>query len=161
MAPLALLLPTTVLGAAGTGLAIAGSIKQGQAATAQAESQQNIANFNAQVQEQEAKAIRTATKFKSIRQAEEAARIKGRQKTQIAKAGGTGSPVALDLAAEQAAELELENILIGFEGETLASKAGQRGVLDRTSGKLARQKGKNLKTASQIRAGTTLLQGFA
>jgi hypothetical protein len=146
--------------AAGVGLGVAGAIQSGAAASSAAESQQNMADFNAQVQKKEAAAIRTASKFASVRQAKEAARIKSSQKVAIAKAGGIGSPVALDLAAEQAAELELENLLIGFEGETLATKAENQAAIDRASGKIAKQRGKNLKTASTIRAGTSLLTGF-
>ena len=143
-----------------SGLAFQGFAQQGAAAEAQAESQQNLAAFNAKVQEQEAKARRTAAKFAGKRQAEAGARTKGTLQARLAAKGGTGSPVALDLAAEQAAELELENLLIGFEGEVAATQAERRGALDLASGQIAKQKGKALKTASQVRAGTTLLTGF-
>ena len=86
------------------GTQVVGAVQQGQAAQAEAKSKQNIANFNAQVQTQEAKAKRTAAAFASKRQAEKATRIKSSLKTQIAKSGGIGSLVAKDLAAEQASE---------------------------------------------------------
>jgi hypothetical protein len=127
---------------------------------ADAKSRQNIANFNAQVADQEATAKRQATKFAQKRQAEEAERIKGRQKVAIAKAGGIGSPVAEDLMAGQAAELELENILLGFEGEVAATQAERQGALDIAGGKAARRRGTAAKKAKNIQAGTTLLQGF-
>jgi hypothetical protein len=146
---------------AATGLGVLGTIRAGQGADADAISRQNLANFNAQVQKQEAIAKRTGTKFASKRQADAAARIKGSQKVNIAAAGGTGSPVAEDLAAEQASELELENLLIGFEGEVAATQAERQGALDIAGGKAARKRGKNLKTASRIQVGTTLLRGFA
>jgi hypothetical protein len=166
MAPL--LVGALVAGAGGlgttavlTGVATAGILQAGEAAKADAESQQNIANFNAQVQEQEAVAKRTATKFASRRQAEEGARIKGAQATRIAAAGGTGSLVAEDLAAETASELELENLLLGFEGEVAATQAERQGRLDIASGKISAKRGRNLQTASRFQAGTTLLRGFA
>jgi hypothetical protein len=147
-------------GAALTGLATAGILQSGEASAADAESRQNIANFNAQVQRQEAVAKRTATRFASKRQAKSAARTKGTLETRIAAAGGAGSPVAIDLAAEQASELELENLLIGFEGEVAATQAERQAELDIASGKIARKRGSNLQTASRIQAGTTLLKGF-
>ena len=131
-----------------------------EAPKAAAKSQENIDKFNAQVQEQEAKARRTAAKFAGKRQAEKGARIKGTLKTRIAAAGGIGSPVAEDLAAEQAAELELENLLIGFEGEVAATQAEQQTKLDRAAGKIAIQRGKSQATAANVKLGTTLLTGF-
>lgn len=128
---------------------------------ADAKSRQNLANFNAQVQEQEATAKRQATKFASKRQAEKAARIKSSLKARIAAAGGTGSPVATDLAAEQASELELENLLLGFEGEVSAVQSERQAELDRAAGKIAVRRGKSQATAANIQFGTSLLKGFA
>lgn len=151
----------TAAALAGTGIAAAGAIQAGRQAEATAKSQENLELFNAQIEEQNKKAIKAATKFKSKRQAEETARRKSTLRTRIAAAEGTGSPVAIDLAAELAAEQELEGLLIGFEGEVAATQAERQAELDIASGKIARKRGKALKTASRIKAGTTLLQGFA
>lgn len=145
---------------AGVGVSAFAAAKQAEAAKAQAKSAQNIANFNAQVQEQEAAAQRQRAVFEQKRQAKEAARIKSSLTAKIAKAGGLGSPVAEDLAAEQAEELELENLLIGFEGEVGARRSLNQAELDRLSGRVSRQRGKAAVTASRFRTGTTLLQGF-
>ena len=126
-----------------------------------AKSQENLAEFNVQVQEQEATARRTAAKFAGKRQAEAAARTKGTLQARIATAGGIGSPVAEDLAAEQAAELELENLLLGFEGEVSATQADRQAALDRAAGRTAIQRGKAKSTAAGIGLGTTLLTGFS
>ena len=88
--------------AAGIGLGVAGAIQQGRAIETQAKSARNIAEFNAQVEKQEAAARRQRATFAQRRQAREAARIKSGLTVDIAKAGGLGSPVAEDLAAEQA-----------------------------------------------------------
>ena len=167
MAPLAL----TYLGTAGALGATAGAgvlaakgldrLSGAEGARADAESRQNMANYNAKVQEQEAAAKRTATKFASKRQAEQAHREKSMMLAKGAKDGGVGSLVFEDIQAGQAAELELEGLLLGFEGETMASKAGKQGDMDIASGKAARQRGKSQSMASQVRFGTTLLQGFA
>lgn len=155
MAPLAI--PLLI---AGVGIAATGQIQAGRAAEAQAESAQNIAAYNAAVQEQEAKAVRQRAAFAQKRQAKRAARIKSALTAGLGAAGGLGSPVAADLAAEQAAELELENLLIGFEGETLARRALSQAEIDRLSGRVAKQRGKIARRAGFVRAGTTLLTGF-
>ena len=142
------------------------------AARAEGRSAQNIANFNAAIQEQQAKAQRAKGTFEQKRQAKRAARVKSALTASIATAGGLASPVAGDLAAEQAAELELENILIGFESEVLAGRAESQATLDRLQGKISRQRGKTAARAANIRfatqaattefgsEGKTLLTGF-
>ncbi len=150
----------TIATVAGTGIAAAGAIQQGRVAAAQAESAQNIANYNALVQQREAEAIRQKTAFEQKRQAERGIRTKSALTAALGAAGGLGSPVAADLAAEQAAELELENLLIGFEGEVGAQRAETQAELDRLQGRLFRQRGKAARKASLVRAGGTLLTGF-
>lgn len=145
---------------ASTALSAAGQIQAGRVAEAQSKSAQNIANYNAAVQEREALALKQKAAFESKRQAKRAARVKSRLRAALGAAGGLGSPVAADLAAEQAAELELENLLIGYEGEIGAQRALSQAELDRLQGKLYRQKGKAARQASYFRAGSTLLQGF-
>ncbi len=181
---------------AGTGIAVAGQIQAGRAAVAQTQAQaavagarteaeiaqarslQNIANYNALVMEREAEATRQRARFGQKRQAERGARVKSALVADIAAAGGLGSPVAADLAAEQAAELELENLLVGFEGEVLAGRAETQAELDRLQaqiygrrvgplrqiGKITsrafEQRARNLRTAALLGAGKTLLTGF-
>lgn len=137
-----------------------GVLQQGRAAEAEAQSAQNIANYNAAVQEREAKALRAKAGFEQRRQAKRGERVKGSLIAALGAAGGLGSPVVADLAAEQAAELELENILIGYEGEIGAERALSQAQLDRLQGKIYKQRGKTLKQASYFGAGTTLLKGF-
>ena len=146
---------------AGAGAVVAGGIQQGRAVTAEARSEQNIANFNAAVQQREAVAQRQRAAFAQQRQARRDAQIKSTLTAQLGAAGAIGSPVAADLAAEQAAELELENLLIGFEGEVAAQRALSQAEIDRLTGRVARQRGRQERTAATIRTGTTLLTGFA
>lgn len=145
---------------AATAVAATGQIQAGRVAVAQGRSVQNIADYNAAVQEQAAKAIRAKATFEQIRQAERAERIKGTLTTRLAKAGGLGSPVAEDLAAEQAAELKLENLLIGYEGEVGARRALSQAEIDRLSGRVAKRRGRAGRRASFLKAGGTLLTGF-
>ena len=155
MAPLAV--PLII---AGTTVAAAGAIQAGRVAEAQGRSAQRMAEYNAAIQEREALALKQKAGFESKRQAARGARIKSALTAKIAAAGGLGSPVAADLAAEQAAELELENLLIGYEGEIGAQRALSKAELDRLQGKISRQRGKAARKASYFRAGSTLLTGF-
>ncbi len=149
-----------VLAATGVGVAGLGVLQQGRAAEAEAKSAKNIAAFNAQVKKREAEARRLRGKFAQKRQAKRGARVKAELTADVAAAGGLGSPVAADLAVEQAEELELENLLLGFEGEVLAKRAESQAELDRLSGRLAKQRGKATARAARIGVGTTLLTGF-
>lgn len=128
---------------------------------AEGKSLQNIAEFNAQVQEREAEAVRQKAGFEQERQAKRGERVKSALTARLGAAGAISSPVAFDLALEQAEEIELENLLIGFEGETAARRALSRAELDRLQGQLARQRGKSAARAANIQFGTSLLTGFA
>ncbi len=139
---------------------------------AEGKSAQNIANYNAAVAEQRAAGKRLESKFASQRHAKRAAEIQSTLKNLLGKAGGLGSPVAGDLAEKQAAELELENLLIGYEGEVSAMQLESQAELDRLQGRLFKQRGKSaarraniqfatqLATASVGAKGGSLLTGF-
>lgn len=121
---------------------------------AEGRSAQNIANFNAEVAKQEARATREKAAFAQKRQAKRGVAVKS---ALVAKLGaGLTSPVAADLIAEQAAELELENLLIGFEGEVAAGRAESQAELDRLQGRLARQRGKSAARRANIQFGTQI-----
>jgi len=133
---------------AGTATSAIGQSQAGKSA-------QEAAEFNARVARNEAVATRQKARFDQVRQAKEGSRIKGAMAARAAKSGArtdVGAPVLA--AAEQAAELELDNLLIGFEGETKAKKHESQARLDKFGGKVARQ-------ASKIKAGTTVLKGFS
>ncbi len=151
MAPLLLSASTAV---------IAGGVQQTLAIRTQAESAQNIADFNAAVQKREAEAQKAKAGFAQKRQAKKAVQIKSALTARIGAAGGIGSPVAADLAAEQAAELELEGLMIGFEGEVAAERALSQAQIDKLRGRVAKQRGRAEIGATAIRTGTTLLTGF-
>ena len=98
---------------------------------AEAKSAQNLANFNAAVQVQEAKAIKSKGGFEGRRAAVEAVKRSSATTAAIATAGGLSSPVAGDIAAAQGAEDELEQLLIGFESEVGARRALSQADIDR------------------------------
>ncbi len=109
---------------------------------AQGKSEQNISEFNAKVAENQAEAQRNKAAFAQKRQAKKGVAIQSALEARLGKSGGTGSAVAGDLVGAQAEELELENLLLGFEGEVFAGQAESQAELDRLQGKLAKQRGK-------------------
>lgn len=146
---------------AGVGMTAAGQIQQGRAIQAQTQSAEAMAAYNVAVQKREAEAVRQKGRFEQARQVKRAARAKSALVAKLGAAGGLGAPVAADLIAEQAAESELERLLIGYEAEIGAERALSQAELDRLSGKLAKRRGKAAVTAGRIGAGATLLSGFA
>jgi len=144
----------------GGGLQAMGSMQQGRAAQQEASSMRAMAEYNAAVQRRQAEAERQKARFEQKRQAQAGKRTMAALEARIAKAGGTGSPVAADLAAEQAAELELENLLIGYEGETRAQRSESQAAIDTMQAGIYKKRGKNYRRAGMIGAGTSLLTGF-
>lgn len=146
---------------AGTAISVLGQIQAGREAEAMGESAQNIANYNAAIQEREARAIRQKAGFEQRRQAEAAARTKSRLRARLAASGAlmeVGAPLMLQ--EEQAVELELENLGIGYEAEVGVQRTLSQAELDRLQGRIYREKGKVTKKAAYLGAGTTLLTGF-
>lgn len=134
------------------------------AARTAGKSAQNIANFNAAVAKQEGVAVKERAKFGQKRQAKRAVKAESALTAKLAAAGGLSSPVAGDILAEQAAESELESLLIGFEGEVAARRAETQAELDKLQGRLSKAKGKAAARAANIRFGTqvaTLAGGAA
>jgi hypothetical protein len=117
---------------------------------------QILANRNAEVAEAQAKATRIASNFEQIQQAKESERIKSTLAAELGAAGGTGTKVGQELTASQAKELELESLLIGFEGETKAGSLEQQAELDRLSGVLAKQNAKSAARGANVQFGLQL-----
>ncbi len=135
-------------------LAIGGSIASGvmgyQGAQDQAKQAKKMGEYNAQVAQVEADNARNKAAFESKRQALAARRQMDSLQAGIASAGGLASPVATDLAMEQEKEFELDNLLIGYEGEIQARRAESQGQIDLLAGKSAAQRAKNAGVGSLI-----------
>jgi hypothetical protein len=132
---------------------------------AEGRSAQNIANYQAEVAEQQAEAERLRSGFEQIQQEKEAERIKSHISADIGAARAAGSPVAIDIKLEQEYESELENLLIGYEGQVRSQRLKQQAVLDRLQGQLAYESGKSAARRANIGFGVQLgtlgfLSGF-
>ena len=159
---LAALTLTEVLAGASIAATAIGGVMQAQAASVEGESAQNIANYNAQVAEQDAKAVEQRTALEQRREAQAAAR---RQSTLEARLGAeavvstAGAPLLMQ--AKQASESELQNLMVGYEGATQAARLRSQAAGIRAGGKLARQRGRARATGALIGAGTSVITGFA
>lgn len=142
-------------------LTAASQFQAGQAAKAEAESQKAVADYNAQLARVSAEQIRRTTEFKQERQAKEAQRIASSLQARLGAAGGLGEGTSLLIEAEQESESRLENLIIGFEGEIAAQQQESRAGILTEQARLLKKRGKSATLAGGVKAGTTLLTGFA
>ena len=111
--------------ALGLGMQATSLLTEGFLGSKQKKAEKALAKYNQQLALQRAKAVEERTKFRQMRQAEYGQRLLGQQKASLggsgmaSGAGGVGDMIL----AEQASELELENLLIGQEGLLEASQA--------------------------------------
>ncbi len=139
-----------------------GQILQGQAAKRDAENQAAIQEYNAQVQENDAKQAEVRGAFESRRQAEAAERTQGLLVANLGTSGLVATEGApLLLKATQQTESELDNLLIGFDTQIEASRLRSGATLSRLGAKASKSRGKAAQTVSFIQAGGTILGGFA
>jgi hypothetical protein len=146
---------------AGSAMSAVGQIQGGMAAEAEGKSQQNLAQYNAALQEREAQQIEQRTALQQKQQAEAADRAQSTMRAGLGASGAVsteGSPLMIQ--AKQASEAELENLNIGFQGseEALASRVGAE--QSRMKGEDLLAEGQARKTAGFMGAGSTLLTGF-
>lgn len=147
---------------AGIGMMAVGQIQAGRMAAAQAEGQQAMMDYNAALQEREAERLRELSIFEQTRQAKRGERIKSTMLARMGKAGvvsTVGTPLLVQ--AEQAAELELENLMIGYEGQVGVSRAKSAAAGYRMQGEAYGAQAKSARAAGYLGAGTTLLTGFS
>ena len=152
--------PLTMI-ATGAVMGAAGSLMEGQAAEEEGRASQQISNYNAAVREQDAEAAKDKALFEMGRTAKEGQRKVSTLTAKLGSSGaqlGSGAPMRI--IEEQRAEIELEKLLQGYEGMTIASRAESEADQYRMQGELAKTRGKNAKKASYFGAGSSLLQGF-
>ncbi len=129
--------PWIVMGAMAVGTMMTA---QNQKAAGEAENQAYQAN--AQMQEQEAKAVETSTNYKAQVQAAEARRMSARQRVLYAKAGvdlGSGSPLLV--MAEDAGNAARDVFMTRYAGEVEATKLRNQASLSRFYGDTAEYAG--------------------
>jgi hypothetical protein len=141
-----LLIAGLVTTAVGTGITAYNQYQAGKA-------QQSLNNYNAAVNDQAALDAQRDSRIKATNQRHQAEKIKARQRALYAKAGvvsATGTPLLVQVA--QAGELEMAALEVQQQGNAEAARLRTQGVLDRMAGKSAR-------TAGNLGAVGTILQG--
>jgi len=123
---------STVAAGAGTAVSTLGAIQQGKSA-------QNLANYNAQIAENEAIAARQKAEFDAKAQERQARLFAGSQRASMASTGGELLDMGdvVDMSAEEA---ELENLAIRYGGEMGFRAGQQRAQLAGFEGAVAKQK---------------------
>ena len=141
-----LLIAALATTAVGTGISAYSSYQAGKA-------NQALNNYNAAVNDQAAADAVRDGKILANQQRQKNEAIKARQRTLYAKAGvvtATGSPLLVQVA--QAGELELGALETQQQANAQAVRLRQQAQLDRMAGKAAR-------TAGNLNAAATVLQG--
>ena len=136
-----------ILMAAGTVMKAKGEYEAGQA-------EQAAANYNAKVLERQAQAREQKGLYDSRRQAEYASRQESSIRAGLGGSGAVmteGSPLMIQ--SEQAAQNELDNLLIGYDSAIDAQTYRSQAAQSKYAGKIASRAGKT-------QAFTTLLTGF-
>jgi hypothetical protein len=143
-------------------LMVVGQVMAGQAAATEGKSAQNMENYNAAVEEQNAKQAIAKGNYEQQRQADEANR---QQSSLAAEFGGSGVSASegspLMVKAKQASEDELSNFMIGYNAQTEAASHRNQAQLDIMQGKIYKQKGQNKAISEYMGAGSSLLTGFS
>lgn len=136
-------------------------VRAGQAQAAQLKAKQRMTLYNAKIAEADAAAARRKTDFEQTRAALEAEQIAGRLRVRQGASGArtdVGSPLLI--RAQQWAESELDNFLIGLEGRTRVSRFESEAALERVQADVYGQSARNARRAGYLGAGTTILGGL-
>jgi len=147
----------------GGGLAasIYGGVSSGMAAKQQGKDARAMSEYNARVEENKAKQLTAKSIYDQQRQADLANRKKSSMLASIGGSGvdpSIGSPLLVQ--AKQAAEFDLENLMIGYEGQTDAGAARNQATLDKLQGSISESQGRSTAKARYIGTGSSLLTGL-
>ena len=139
---------TAVIGA---GVSAVSSMQQGKSA-------QNLANYNAQVAQNDAIAARQKAEFDARAQERQAKLFAGTQRASMAGTGGELLDMGdvIDMSAEEA---ELENLAIRYGGEMGYRAGQQRATVSRFEGSVATQRAAG-QVASSLLTGASSVAGM-
>ena len=130
--PATLTIMATAASALGTVTSVAGAVQQGKAA-------QNLANYNAEVAQNDAIAARQKADFDATAQERQARLFAGTQRASMASTGGELLDMQ-DVADMSAEEAELENLAIRYGGEMGYRAGQQRATVSGFEGSVAKQR---------------------
>lgn len=136
--------------AAGTVTSTVGAIQQGKSA-------QNLANYNAQIAQNDAIAARQKAEFDARAQERQARLFAGTQRASMAATGGELLDMqdVVDMSAEEA---ELENLAIQYGGDMGYRAGQQRATVARMEGAAAKQKAQGAAMGSLLTGASSTAQ---
>ena len=135
----------------GAGVSAVSSMQQGKSA-------QNLANYNAQIAQNDAIAARQKAEFDARAQERQAKLFAGTQRASMAGTGGELLDMGdvIDMSAEEA---ELENLAIRYGGEMGYRAGQQKATLARFEGSVAKQRATG-QAASSLLTGASSAAGM-
>ena len=164
------LIPTAIISGIGGGSALAGAgiiagaaggISSAMSAEQQGKDARAMSEYDAVVQENKDKQLTAKSIYDQQRQADLANRKKS---SMLATIGGSGADPSVGFSllvrAKQAAEFDLENLMIGYEGQTDAGAARNQATLDKLQGSISESQGRSTAKARYIGTGSSLLTGL-
>ncbi len=143
----------------GAGMQAYGQYQAGKAADIEGKNAQKIANYNALVAEENARAAQAAATAEIQAKRAEDDRLKARQRVAFAASGVQMAGTPSILLEAQAADMELENLMIRHRGTVQANSFMSEAAGWRMQGQAARNAGKNSRIVSLYQAGSSLLTG--
>lgn len=152
-----------------TAFTVVSSISAGNNARREAENQANyqrqMAAYNAQVQENNARSIRDQTSAAEDSRRRALRIQQGKERASIAQSGLTDSGSLLDVYDQNAVFNELDILNSRYSGETEARGLAAQAQVTSWSGNreadFTQMRGKNAQTAGYLNAGASLLSGFS
>tara|TARA_R110000823_G_scaffold274661_1_gene393511 strand:+ start:454 stop:984 length:531 start_codon:yes stop_codon:yes gene_type:complete len=136
---------------AGAGVSAISSMQQGKSA-------QNLANYNAQIAQNDAIAARQKAEFDARAQERQAKLFAGTQRASMAATGGELLDMG-DVGDMSAEEAELENLAIRYGGEMGYRAGQQKATLARFEGSVAKQRATG-QAASSLLTGASSAAGM-
>lgn len=150
-----------ILTVVSTVISAVGAISQGQAQAASYQTQANAAEYNAKIEEDNAKQAKLEASIEEEAFRRRYRQTRGTQIAAIAQAGigfeGTGG----DLIEQSDINAELDALNIRYEGEMRARQNLQQATLERYQASGARSNAKASKTAGYMTGAATLIGGGA
>jgi tetrahydromethanopterin S-methyltransferase subunit H len=135
-------------------------IAAGRQASAIGKYNQAIQNRNAQVKEQEAKAIEQQKELDIQRFDQKFAQLQGETKTKILKSGATLEGSGLRILRSNAEQAEIEKDIIEYNAKIGQSRAFEQANFARMQGNLARMEARQAELGYYAKAGESLLRMY-
>lgn len=152
------------MGAAGVaaGAQAGGSLMGAYSSRKAAKQAKKIGKYNAQVYRNEAEEARESYQFEQERAVKEGKRVAGEM---LAAAGASGARLdvgaPLRAEAELANELNIDQLLIAYEGENAARRSENQAVVAKMGGSLAAKEYNAQAVSSLLSAGSTLASAYS